>query len=53
MDIEGEMRAVKRHVSFEGQPKLPAQRARDRLQARPEQPVMHDKEIDVSLASLG
>ena len=31
MDIEREMRAVKRHVSFESELKLPAQRARHRL----------------------
>src|SRR5881227_3343829 len=53
MDIEREMRAVERDVVFERKPQLSAQRASNRLQSRPEQPVMHNQQIDVSLLSLG
>src|SRR2546421_11811165 len=53
MDIERQMSAVECNVIFEREPQLPAQRASNRLYSRPEQPVMHNQKIDVSLLSLG
>ena len=47
------MRAVERDVIFERKPQLSAQRASNRLQSRPEQPVMHNQQIDLSLLSFG
>src|SRR5215831_17768125 len=53
MNVQREMCAVEDDVIFKCDPQLPAQRASYRLQPWPEQSVMHDQKIDVSLLSLG
>src|ERR1043166_1991601 len=53
MDIQREMRAVKRDVVFKCESQLPAQRALYRPQSWPEQPMMHDQKIDALFGSLG
>src|SRR6266567_6958567 len=53
MDIQRKMCAVERDVFFKGALQLPAQRASHRLQAGPEQTVMHDQKIDIFLCSFG
>src|SRR6266550_2124947 len=53
MNVQRKMRAVERDVFFKGELQLPAQRACHRLQARPEQTVMHDQKVDIFLCSLG
>ena len=52
MDIQRKMRAVERNIVFKGKVQLPAQRTCYRLQARPEQTVMHDQKIDFFLCGL-
>src|SRR5215475_7823485 len=52
MDIERQMRAVKRNVIFKCEPQLPSQRASYRLQSRPKQTVMHNQKIDVLVRGL-
>src|SRR5262245_41336330 len=52
MDIQREMRAVKGDVVFKCDQQLVTQRASYRLQPGPEQPVMHDQKISLSLCSL-
>ena len=42
MDIQRKVRAVERDIIFKSELQLSAQRASHRLQARPEQTVMHD-----------
>ena len=46
------MRAVERDIIFKGELELPAQRVSHRLQAGPEQTVMHDEKIDFFLSSF-
>src|SRR5437762_11047517 len=53
MDIQREMRAIKRDIVFKCDPQLAAQRALYWLQATPEQTVMHDQKIDFLFCSLG
>src|SRR5262249_42746051 len=52
MDIQRKVRAVERDIVFKGNLQLPAQRVSHRLQAGPEQTVMHDQKIDVCLCRL-
>src|SRR5262245_41671164 len=52
MDIQREMRAVKGDVVFKCDQQLMTQRASYRLQPGPEQSVMHDQKISLSLCSL-
>ena len=49
MEIERQMRAVKRDVVFEREFQLPSQRTGHALQSRPEQTVMHDEKINILL----
>ena len=49
MHIEREMGAVERKVMLEGALEHPPPAARNRLQARPEQTVVHDEKIDPAL----
>ena len=46
------MRAVERDIISKGELELPAQRVSHRLQAGPEQTVMHDQKIDFFLCGL-
>ncbi len=45
MDIEGKMGAVEREIMLKSALEHPPSSARDRLQTRPEQPVVHDEKV--------
>src|SRR5437762_3858200 len=51
MDIEREMGAIKREIALQDLLEHPAATAPDRLQSRPEKPVMDDEKIHVGLDS--
>jgi hypothetical protein len=52
MDVERQMRAVKRDVVFKRELQLPMERIRDRAQSRPKHSMMHDQKIDIFLCGF-
>src|SRR5437868_8407910 len=52
MQIEREMSAVNREVTFERELQLPAQRFGHRTQARPKHPMMDDEQVGAAFRAL-